>query len=248
MHFTTQQASILLHRLHERIRIHRNIEVVIAPSALHLQPLSLQIDRRKFRLASQNAHYKDEGAFTGEVSFTMLSGLVHYGIIGHSERRHLFHESHDTIRDKVAAAVRNDITPILCVGETREEYLNGETARVINDQLTTGFSNLTAREVANSVIAYEPVWAIGSGKPATPAYAQHVAEKIRAIISELYGPKAANRIRILYGGSTNASNARAFLDEKDIDGLLPGGSSLSYQEFSAMVEAAYRSVHKLSID
>lgn len=248
MHLTTQQASLLMHRLHERIRIHKSVEVVIAPSSLHLQPLSLQIDRRKFRLASQNAYAKDEGAYTGEISFTMLAGLVHYAVIGHSERRHIFHETHDEIRDKVAAAVRNRITPILCVGETQEEYLNNETTRVINDQLTTGLSNLTAREVGSSVIAYEPVWAIGSGKPATPAYAQSIAVKIRHIISELYGPKAARRVRILYGGSTNASNARAFLDENDIDGLLPGGSSLSYHEFSGMIEAAYRSAHKINLD
>lgn len=247
MHLNTQQASILLHRLHERIHILRDVEVVLAPSSLHLQPLSMQIDRRKFRLAAQNAHPKDEGAYTGEISFTMLNGLVHYVIIGHSERRHIFHESHDEIRDKVAAAVRNDITPILCVGETQEEYLNGETTRVLNDQLTTGLSNLTAREVASSVVAYEPVWAIGSGKPATPAYAQSTIERIRHIIRELYGPKAANRVRILYGGSTNASNARAYLDEPDIDGLLPGGSSLNYQEFSGIVDAAYRSIHKLSL-
>lgn len=248
MHFTAQQASLLMHRLHERIRILRNVEVVIAPSSLHLQPLSTQIDRRKFRLAAQNAHHKDEGAYTGEISFTMLAGLVHYAIIGHSERRHIFHESHDEIRDKVAAATRNGITPILCVGETQEEYLNGETSRVLNDQLTTGLSNLTPREVANSVIAYEPVWAIGSGKPATPAYAEASALKIRGIIKEIYGPKAARRVRIIYGGSTNAGNARAYLDEENIDGLLPGGSSINYQEFSGMIDAAYRSMHKLSLE
>ena len=248
MHFTTQQASLLLHRLHERIRIHKNIEVILAPSSLHLQPLSMQIDRRKFRLAAQNAYHKDEGAYTGEVSFTMLAGLVHYAIIGHSERRHIFKESHDEVRDKVAAAVRNGITPILCVGETQEEYLNGETNTVLNDQLTTGLSNLTPREVGSSVIAYEPVWAIGSGKPATPAYAEAAAKKIRSIVKELYGPKAASRVRIIYGGSTNASNARAYLDEENIDGLLPGGSSINYQEFSGMIDAAYRSVHKLSLE
>lgn len=248
MNFNAQQASILLHRLHERIKIHRDIEVVLAPSSLHIQPLSVQIDRRKFRLAAQNAHHKDSGAYTGEISFTMLNGLVHYAIIGHSERRHIFHETLNDVRDKVAAAVRNDITPIICVGETQEEYLSNMTARVLNDQLTTALSNLTAREVGGSVIAYEPVWAIGSGKPATPAYAQACASKIRNIIKELYGPKAAGRVRIIYGGSTNASNARSFLDEDDIDGLLPGGSSLNYQEFSGMIEAAYRSVHKISIE
>src|SRR5476651_2688249 len=118
MHLNAAQASLLVHRLSERIKIHRDIEVVLAPSMLVLQPLSLQIDRRKFRLAAQNAYYKDEGAFTGEVSFTMLQDLVHYGLVGHSDRRHKFDESLTDIREKVAAAIRNDISPILCVGET----------------------------------------------------------------------------------------------------------------------------------
>src|SRR6266705_858880 len=130
MHLNVSQASLLVHRLQERTRLHRNIEVVLAPSMLVLQPLSLQIDRRKFRLAAQNAYFRDEGAFTGEVSFTMLRELVHYVIIGHSERRHIFNEDLDMIRDKVAAAVRNEITPLLCIGETRHEFRQGETKQV----------------------------------------------------------------------------------------------------------------------
>src|SRR5476649_2477835 len=118
MNLDTAQASLLVHRLEERIKIYREIEVVLAPSTLSLQPLSLQIDRRKFRLAAQNAFYKDEGAYTGEVSFTMLRGLVDYCIVGHSERRMYFDETLEIVRDKVQAAVRNEITPILCVGET----------------------------------------------------------------------------------------------------------------------------------
>lgn len=246
MNLNTSQASLLLHRLHERIRIHRDIEVVIAPSSLHLQPMSMQIDHRKFRLAAQNAFHRDEGAFTGEVSFAMLRDLVHYAIIGHSERRHVFHENHDTIKDKVAASVRNGITPILCVGETKEEYIEGEVKTVLNDQLSSALINLTAPEVGRIVIAYEPVWAIGSQNPATPAYAQSAAQWIRHIISETFGPKAASRVRILYGGSTNASNAYSYLVEEDIDGLLPGGSSLNYLEFSGMVDAAYRAANKKS--
>ena len=116
MHLNTSQASLLLHRLHERIKIHRNVEVVLAPSTLVLQPLSMQIDRRKFRIAAQNAYHVDEGAFTGEVSFTMLRDLVHYAIIGHSERRHKFGETLEMVRDKVTACVRNDISPIICIG------------------------------------------------------------------------------------------------------------------------------------
>ena len=162
MHLNTHQASELVHRLSERIKIHRDIEVVLAPSMLTLQPLSVQIDRRKFRLAAQDAYYKDEGAFTGEVSFTMLQDIVHYAIIGHSERRIYFNENHDTVRDKVAAAIRNEIIPILCVGETQEERRAGETRQVLHDQITTALSNLTAEEVSKMVIAYEPVWAIST--------------------------------------------------------------------------------------
>src|SRR5579864_9309510 len=132
MHLNASQASLLLHRLHERIGIYRDIEVVLAPSMLSLQPLSIQVDRRKFRLAAQNAYWRDEGAFTGEVSFTMLRDLVHYAIVGHSERRRIFHEDLDTVRDKVAAAVRNEITPILCVGETKQEREDGETKQVLH--------------------------------------------------------------------------------------------------------------------
>src|SRR5947209_1844011 len=125
MHMNVSQASLFVHRLQERTRIHRDLEVVLAPSMLALQPLSLQIDRRKFRLAAQNAYFKDEGAFTGEVSFTMLRDLVHYVIVGHSERRLYFNEDLPLIRDKVQAAIRNDISPILCVGETSTERKEG---------------------------------------------------------------------------------------------------------------------------
>jgi len=156
------QASLFVHRLQERTRIHRDIEVVLAPTMLALQPMSMQIDRRKFRLAAQNAYSKDEGAFTGEVSFTMLRDLVHYVIVGHSERRMYFHEDLPLIRDKVAAAIRNEISPILCVGETQHERKEGMTKRVLHDQVTTALANLTAREVADVVIAYEPVWAIST--------------------------------------------------------------------------------------
>ncbi len=242
MHLNTSQASLLLHRLHERIKIHRDIEVVLAPSMLVLQPLSMQIDRRKFRLAAQNAHYKDEGAFTGEVSFTMLQDLVHYVIIGHSERRIHFHESLEEISQKVAAAVRNGITPVLCVGETKEERHSGETKQVLHDQITTALAHLTAAEVAGMVIAYEPVWAISTfgGELAKPVEIQKHFEFIRHQIKELYGPKAAKAVRILYGGSVDDQLAAGYLEIPGCDGVLVGGASLSYHKFSGIVSAAYR--------
>src|SRR5882757_1901770 len=127
MHLNTHEASTLMHRLGQRIKVHRDVEVVLAPSMLSLQPLSTEIDRRKFRLAAQDAYFKDEGPYTGEVSFTMLQDLVHYAIVGHSARRIYFNESLETVRDKVQAAVRNDIVPILCIGETKDERNAGET-------------------------------------------------------------------------------------------------------------------------
>jgi triosephosphate isomerase len=191
MHLNTHQASTLVHRLHEHIQIHRDVEVVLAPSMLALQPLSLEIDRRKFRLAAQDAYPKDEGPYTGEVSFAMLQDLVHYSLIGHSARRIYFGESLDTVRDKVEAAVRNDITPILCIGETKEERNAGETKQVIHDHLTTALANITSDDIENIVIAYEPVWAISTfeGEVAKPDDMEKAIEFIRYQIRELYGDR-----------------------------------------------------------
>ncbi len=245
MHLNASQASLLVHRLQERIKLYRDIEVVLAPSMLTLQPMSVQIDRRKFRLAAQNAYSVDEGAFTGEVSFTMLRDLVHYAIVGHSERRHIFGEDLDMIRDKVAAAVRNEITPILCVGETMHERTSGETKQVLHDQLMTALNNLTAAEVRNLVIAYEPVWAISNGKDFVShevPLPQHIAEiiaYIRSYVSDVFGPKAAKSVRILYGGSTTPELVRPFLDVEGVDGFLVGGASLNYSQFSEIVNNAY---------
>lgn len=237
---------MLLHRLDERTRIHRSVEVVIAPSLLALQPVSLQIDRRKFRLAAQNAFYKDEGPFTGEVSFNMLRDLVHYVIVGHSDRRHKFGESLEDIREKVAASVRNGITPILCVGETGQERQDRETAQVLHDQVTTALANLTAEEVEDIVIAYEPVWALSNGKDfahheiPTPELISKAVAAIRNNIRHLYGARVSERVRVLYGGSSSAATASGLLTTQGVDGLLVGGASLHYEEFSNIIDAAYR--------
>jgi triosephosphate isomerase len=249
MNMNLQQASILLHRLHERIQVHRDIEIVLAMSHLHLQPLSLQIDRRKFRQASQNAHFDDNGPFTGEVSFAMLHDLVHYGLVGHSERRYKFNETHDDVRKKIAASFRNQVVPILCIGEQKEERLHHETKQVVHDQLISALQDVTPEEVAEMVIAYEPVWAISNGSDyhgheiATPDDARDIAKFIRMQIESVYGKHASNAVRVLYGASVNSENARAFLDVDGIDGVLVGGASLNYHEFSGIVHAAYRSLH-----
>lgn len=242
MHLNTEEASLLLHRLQERIRIHRDIEVVLAPSLLTLQPMSLQLDRRKFRLAAQNAYHKDEGAFTGEVSFTMLRDLVHYVIIGHSERRLYFNEDLETVRDKVAAAARNEITPILCVGESQTERRAGETKQVIHDQVVSALHKLTANEIENIVIAYEPIWAISTfnGILAKPDQVKPELDFIRHQVKELYGEKTAQDVRILYGGSVDEQIVRGYLEIEGCDGVLVGGASINYVKFSGIVDVADR--------
>jgi len=247
MHLNVSQSSLLVHRLEERIRVHRDIEVVLAPSMLALQPLSLQIDRRKFRLAAQNAYQKDEGAFTGEVSFTMLRDLVHYVIVGHSERRMYFGEDLPMIRDKIQAAIRNQLSPILCVGETQHERREGHTKRVLHDQITTALSNLTAREIADVVIAYEPVWAISTfgGEIAKPDQAAEAIAYIRGQVSQLYGERVAKAMRILYGGSVDDQIAGGYLAVEGCDGALVGGASINPYKFSGIVDVAYRIQHEL---
>jgi triosephosphate isomerase (TIM) len=245
MHLNVAQSSLLVHRLNTHIKTHRDIEVVLAPSMLALQPLSLQIDRRKFRLALQDAHPADEGAFTGEVSFTMARGLVHYGIVGHSSRRIYFNESLELIRDKVAAAVRNGITPVLCVGETKEERRNGETRKVVHGQIVSALHNLTAEEVAAMVIAYEPIWAISTfdGEIAKPHVIQKEIDHVRDQVGSLYGDVTGRTVRVLYGGSVDEFDARSYLELEGCDGVLVGAASLNYHKFTGIVDSAYRMVH-----
>jgi len=250
MHLNTMQASILVHRLQERIKIYRDVEVVLAPSMLVLQPLSLQIDRRKFRLAAQNAHFKDAGAYTGEVSFTMLRELVHYAIVGHSERRLYFNESLADVSEKMSASVRNGIIPILCVGETKAERMAKHSKRVVHDQVVTALKNLTATDVGEIVIAYEPIWAISTfgGELATPGQAKEMMDYIRHQVSELYGKKTAEKVRVIYGGSVDDQIARGYLELEGCDGALVGGASINYHKFSTVVDTAYRLRHESKED
>ena len=242
MNLNVHEASLHVKRLNDHIQIHRDVEVVLAPSLLALQPVSREIDRRKFKLAAQNGYFKDEGAYTGEVSFTMMRELVDYVIIGHSERRIYFNETLETVRDKVTAAVRNGIAPILCVGETQHERAAGETKRVIHDQVVTALSNLTADEVEKVVIAYEPVWAISTfgGQLAKPDEVKKVIDQIRYQVKELYGAQVAEDMRVIYGGSVDDHTAAGYLAIEGVDGCLPGSASLNYHKFAGIVAAAYR--------
>ena len=243
LNFTVGEASIYLHKLLKSLPNYRDVEVVVAPSTIALQPLSLQIDRHKMKLAAQNGFYRDFGAFTGETSFSQLSGIVDYVIIGHSERRHIFREDDKFVQKKVAAAIRNKLTPILCVGETESERAFGETADVIRDQLIGGLADVADDELDKVIIAYEPVWAISStkaSKPATPDEIAEVVKLIRGTIKEVYGKKISEEMPILFGGSVNPSNAGAYLTVPGVNGLLVGGSSLILSEFNDIIEVAKR--------
>ena len=225
----------------------RDVEVVVAPTALALQPLSLQIDRHKIKMAAQNAFYRDYGAYTGEISFDQLRGLVDYCIIGHSERRHIFGEDDKMVGKKVAAAIRNKITPILCIGETESERSFGETADVIRDQLSGGLVDISEEDISKVMIAYEPVWAISSTKGAKPANPDEISEVvglIRKTIKEIYGAKVAEEMPVLFGGSVNPSNAGAYLTIPGINGLLVGGASLILGEFTDIIDIAKRVSHE----
>lgn len=239
MHANMHDATLLLHKLASEVAVHSDVEVVLCPTFLTLQSLSLQIDRHQFKLGAQNCYWRDEGAYTGEISAAQLHGIVDYVIVGHSERRHIFGESEKDIRAKVQAAVRNRLRPILCVGETTQQRLDGETTHVIHDQLLSGLANLTSDEIGHCAIAYEPVWAIGSGDNATVDDAHNAAVLIHDQVASLYGEQAAGALRILYGGSVNDHNAAMYLATDRIDGLLVGGASLHAKVFAKIVELAH---------
>jgi triosephosphate isomerase len=209
--------------------------VLLCPPFTSLAAASGQLENTRVLLGAQNVHWERDGAFTGEISPPMLRDLfVTHVIVGHSERRTIFRETDGEIHKKVLAAINGGITPILCVGENSSEREEGKHFTVVQSQLETAL-----QDVKGSIaIAYEPVWAIGSGKTATPEMAQEMHGHIRKVLSRILGPAVAREIRILYGGSMKAANAEALLRQQDIDGGLIGGASLNVQEFASIIKIA----------
>ncbi len=241
MNFSVGESSIYLHKLLQRTRAYRDVEVIVAPSFVALQPLSLQIDRKKMRLAAQTANPHDFGAYTGEVSCTQLRGLVDYCIVGHSDRRYLFNASDKSIRNTVAAAVRNQIKPILCVGETATERTFGETKDILRDQLLGGLSEVSREDLDKVIVAYDPVWAISTTTDARLASPEEVSEMVmflRRTLEDTYGKDIATTIPIIFGGSVNPSNAGAYLTIPGVDGLLVSSASLVADQFIDIIEIA----------
>jgi triosephosphate isomerase len=209
--------------------------VVICPPFTALAAVADALAGSAVGVGAQNCHWEAAGAFTGEVSPLMLVELgCRLVLLGHSERRHLLRETDEEITKKVAAALRHGLTPLLCVGETAEERRQGLTFTVVEGQLRAGWAGLSREDIGRCLLAYEPVWAIGTGVTATPAQAAEVHGYLRGLVSELGSKELAPTVRILYGGSVKADNAAAFTQEPDIDGVLVGGASLEAQGFIAI--------------
>ena len=219
------------------------VQIVLCPPFTALDAVGRAIEGTHLALGAQNMHDKASGAFTGEVSATMLRGLhVGHVILGHSERRSIFGEDDAFINRKVLAALEASLKPILCVGELLSEREAGRTNEVVRVQVEKGLAGVAAGKAEQVIIAYEPVWAIGTGKTATPAMAQEVHAYIRSLLAVQFGPEIAARIRILYGGSMKPDNADALLAEHDIDGGLIGGAALEAKSFVDLVRSASKSL------
>ncbi|MGE5310010.1 MAG: triose-phosphate isomerase [Sphaerimonospora mesophila] len=238
MNLNVHEASLYVAKLAQDVPVHRDVETVICPSFLALQPLSLQVNHRQLKLGAQDCYWRDEGAFTGEISATQLRGLAQFVLVGHSERRNIFDEDDREIRFKVQAALRNGLRPVLCVGETQLEREEDATKHVLNDQVVSGLLNVDSDQIGDVVIAYEPVWAIGNGQTAEIDDIKQAVGLIRAQVGHMFGKKAAATVPILYGGSVNLDNARSILAVDNVDGLLIGTASLVAPEFAGMVSAA----------
>lgn len=214
-----------------------NVEIVVAPVFTALSSVHNKIQDTNIQLAAQDIYWEDSGAFTGEVSAPMLKDVgCDYVIIGHSERRQYFGETNQTINKKVKAALSHNLKPIICIGELLEEREAGKTESVIDDHVKGGIVDLTESEMESCVIAYEPVWAIGTGKTATPDQAQEVHSFIRNILKDCYSDKLATKIRIQYGGSVKPENAAELMSQQDVDGALVGGASLEAESFAQIIK------------
>jgi len=229
----------LLRELLPALKEVQDVDIVVCPPFIGLGVAVRELDESNIKLGAQNMHWADSGAFTGEVSPVMLKELCEYVIIGHSERRAMFGETDETVNKKVHAALKVGLKPIMCVGETLEENQSGQTGEVVSRQTREGLAGVDAEQAQEVVIAYEPVWAIGTGLAATPEGANSVhKDVIRPILCDLFGKKVGNGMRILYGGSVNAANAKELFDQSDIDGGLIGGASLKADGFTAIIQAA----------
>lgn len=212
------------------------MDVVLCPVFTALSEVAEVLNETDIKLGAQNLYWQDEGAFTGEVSPVMIKDAgCQFVIIGHSERRQFFGETNETVNNKIKAALKHGLTPIVCVGENLKERESNNTFKVIQNHVEGSLAGLTAEDMLKLVIAYEPVWAIGTGKTATPDQAQEVHKFIRDLLKKMYGEDLSNSVRIQYGGSVKPENIAEIMGKPDVDGALVGGASLKVDSFSSIV-------------
>jgi triosephosphate isomerase len=239
MNKTTAEARDLVSKMLAPLREISNVEKVLCPPFTSIPAVLSLLEGSGIGLGAQNLHWEEKGAFTGEVAANMVKEFCRYVIIGHSERRTYFGETDETVNRKLRAAINVDLIPIVCVGETLDQYESGQTAEVVRRQIRLGFVGLGTAYASRIVVAYEPVWAIGTGKASSGENANTVHGKvIRPALAELFGDRNADAMRILYGGSVTAANSAEFFSQSDIDGGLIGGASLKPDEFVAITKAA----------
>ncbi len=215
-----------------------NCDVIIGTPFIHLASVASTIDINQIGVAAQNCADKESGAYTGEVSAAMVKSTgADYVILGHSERRAYYGETFETLKDKVLLALKNDLNPIFCIGEVLSEREGNRQNEVVKAQLEGSVFNLSAEDFGKIILAYEPVWAIGTGKTASPAQAQEIHAFIRSLVAQKYGNQVADNVTILYGGSCNAGNAKELFANPDVDGGLIGGASLKVPDFCAIIDA-----------
>ena len=250
MNTNLSDAVVLAQSIKSGIENLEHIEVVLCPPFVWLYPVFETLEKvlgKKIKLGAQDLFWEDDGAYTGEVSGKMLRRMCQYAVVGHSERRHYLHEDDEDINNKVHAALRNGLKPIICVGEYKkmveEKAGRGRPDKIsvntnILNQLTKALEHVSKKDIENVVIAYEPVWAIGSGNPASGAYAASIINQLREKIFRLYDWDTAQNVRILYGGSVDSKNISEFIRQPEIDGVLVGGASLRAKEFVKMYKEA----------
>lgn len=236
MNLTRKEAYELAKAIKDGIVNGTKDEIILAPTFTNIEVVKKAVEGSQILISAQNICWEEKGAFTGEVSPIQIKELgCDYVIIGHSERRKIFGETDEMVNKKIKAAIKNGIKVILCVGETLDEREIGLTHNVVERQIIAGLKDITASDISNIVIAYEPVWAIGTGKTATPQQAQDVHLFIRGVMEKLYSKDLANSVRIIYGGSVKAENIDELIAEPDIDGVLVGGESLKADKFLRII-------------
>jgi len=242
MNKTVAEARELVSSMVPKLNEVKDVEKVLCPPFVSLPAISDLLKASDIGLGAQNMYWEEKGAFTGEVSPAMVKEFCQYVILGHSERRTYFGETDETVNKRLRAAQKFDLTPIVCVGETLQQYESKQTNEVVSRQIKFGLADIDSAFAPRIVVAYEPVWAIGTGKASSGPNANDVVGKvIRRALSELFGDKTAQAIRVLYGGSVTASNAAEFFGQSEIDGALVGGASLKMDEFTAITKAACKS-------